>query len=96
MYWRMVFFSSLPLRKMSSQGKNDEAFVGGTVEILETVVEQLGELAGVGFGWSVVQFAVGVEGDTGFGGVGNDEAHVRVFGQLQVFVELFCRDSDRG
>ena len=69
-------------------GEDDEPFVGSAVEGSEPVVEQLGQLAGVGFGRLVVRFARGIEGDARFGGVGDHETDIGIFGQLQVFVEL--------
>ena len=68
--------------------EKDEALVPGAFEILETVIQQLRELAGIGAGGLVGKFAGRVEGDACLGGIGNYKADFRLFGQLEVLLKL--------
>ena len=69
-------------------GEDDEALVLCAVEVLETVVQELGELSGIGAGGLVVKLACGVEGDAGLGGVGNHEADFGLLGEFEVGLEI--------
>ena len=62
-------------------GEDNQALRGVAVEGLPAAVEQLHQLAGIAAGGSVVQFAGGVEGDAGLGGVRDDEANLGLVGQ---------------
>ncbi len=69
-------------------GEDDEALRGVAVEGLVAAVEQLYQFAGVAAGGSVIQFAGGVEGNAGLGGVRNDEANLWLVGQCHVGLVL--------
>ena len=68
--------------------ENDESLVRSTLEVLVAMVQQLRQLAGIGRGGSVVKLAGRVEGDARLGRVGDDEAHLRLLGELQVTLEV--------
>ena len=68
--------------------EDDESLGHVSLEILVPVVQELGELAGIREGWLVVQLAIGIKGNSGLGGVGDDEAHLGLLGELEVFLEF--------
>ena len=61
-------------------GEDNQTLRRVAIEGAEAVVEQLGELGGVGGGRCVVQAACRVKGDACLGGVRDDEADVRLCG----------------
>ena len=68
--------------------EDDEALVHRSIEVLVAVIEELGELARIGGSRRIVQLAGRIEGDARLGGVGDDEAHFRLLGELQVGLEV--------
>ena len=82
------FFQMVAVFEDKLAGHDDEAFVSCSVEGFESAVEELCELAGIRCGGAVVELAFGIEGDAGFGGVGDDEAHFGLVGQREEGVEL--------
>ena len=71
--------------------EDDEALRLVPLEVLPAVVQQLGELAGVGRCGCVIQLAGRIEGDARLGRVGDHEAHLRLLGELQVALEVLVR-----
>ena len=69
-------------------GEDDKALVHGALEVLVPMVEQLGELAGIGTCGLVFQLAGRVECDTSLRCVGNHKTDFRLLGQLQIGVEI--------
>ena len=78
----------MPIEEDELAGHDDHALGGVTREVLVTVEQQLDELAGIAGGRRVGQPAVRVEGDARLRGVGDDEAHLRLFGECQESLEL--------
>ena len=68
--------------------ENDEALRLVTLEVLPAMVQELGKLTGIRRGRSVVQLAGGIEGDARLGRIGDDETHLRLFGELQIALEI--------
>ena len=77
-------------------GEDDKALVLGALEVLETVIQELGELAGIAAGGFVLQLASRVKGDTGLRGVGNHKADFRLLGQGQVGAKVLVRVQAAG
>ena len=60
---------------------DDETFRGVSIECLIAMEKQLHQLARIGRGRSIGEFARVIESDTGFGGVGDDESYFRLLGE---------------
>ena len=72
-------------------GENDESLVGRTVEIFIAVIQELNELAGVARCGLVGELALGIEGESGLGGIGDDESHFGLFSEFEILFELSVR-----
>ena len=62
-------------------GEDDQSLRGIAVEGLVATIQQLYQLTGVAAGGSILQFAAGVECDTGLRGVRDHEADLGLVGQ---------------
>ena len=72
-------------------GQKDEARALLAAKSGEALVEQAGQLAGIGSLRLVVEAVLTGVNDAGFGGVGDDDAHIRVVRQRQIALEILVR-----
>ena len=72
-------------------GQQDEAGALLAAEGGEALIEQAGQLAGVGGLRLVVKAVLAGVDDARLGGVGDDDAHIRVVRQRQIALEIFIR-----
>ena len=70
-------------------GEDYETFALVALEILVTVIQQLGQLAGIGACGSVGKLAGGIERDAGLGGIGDHETHLGLLCKGQICLEIF-------
>ena len=69
-------------------GEDDESLAHIALEILIAMIEQLDEFTRIGTSGCISELAGRVESDTGLGGVGDDETHLWLLGELQVFLKV--------
>ena len=83
-----AFLEVLAVFEDELAGEDDKALVCGAFEILEAVIEKLGELAGIAACGLVGELAGGIEGDAGLGGVGNHKTDFGLFGKFEVSLKV--------
>ena len=69
-------------------GEEDQAAGFVTLEMLVAVIQELGQLARIGSGRTVVELAGRIEGDAGFGRIRDDETDFGLLGQFAISVEI--------
>ena len=72
-------------------GQEDEAGALGAAEGGEALIEQAGQLAGIGGLGLVIELVLAGVDDAGLGGVGDDDAHIPVVRQGEVALEVLIR-----
>ena len=68
--------------------EEDHALGRIALEELVPMVQELGQFAGIGGRGGILELAGRIEGDTRLGGVGDDETHLRLFGQFHISLEI--------
>ena len=68
--------------------EEDHALGRIALEELVPMVQELGQFAGIGRSGGILELAGRIEGDTRLGGVGDDETHLRLLGQLHISLEI--------
>ena len=71
-----TFFQPMPIEENQFTRHDNHSFVGGSMEILVTVEQELNQLAGIAGCRLVCKLAGFIKGNTSFSGVGNDKSHL--------------------
>ncbi len=68
--------------------EEDHALGRIALEELVPMVQELGQFAGIGGRGGILELAGRIEGDARLGGIGDDETHLRLLGQLHISLEI--------